>query len=61
MTDRESSVPVFAEMFLYGYLSGYYRDHNILQAFRNGRLATIFRAKSDPTYEIYIRGVTLQG
>jgi hypothetical protein len=60
MTDRESSVPVFAEMFLYGYLQEYYQRYKMDRAFQCGKLATIFRAKSDPTYEIYLRGVTLQ-
>jgi len=57
ITDHESSVPMFAEMFLYGYLVQYYRDHRIPHAFESGRLATFFRAKSDPTYKMYVRGV----
>jgi hypothetical protein len=60
ITDHESSVPMFAEMFLYGYLVEYYRDHHVQHAFESGRLATLFRAKSDPTYKMYVRGVTLQ-
>jgi len=60
MMDRESSVAIFVEMFINGYLLEYYRSYNVLDGFRNGRLATIFRAKSDPTYEIYLRGITLQ-
>ena len=61
MMDRESSVAIFIEMFLNGYLLGYYRSGNVINAFNHGRFATLFRAKSDPTYEIYVRGVTLQG
>lgn len=57
ITDHESSVPMFAEMFLYGYLVEYYRDHRVQHAFESGRLATLFRAKSDPTYKMYVRGV----
>lgn len=60
MMDRESSVAIFVDMFINGYLHEYYRSYNVLAGFRNGRLATIFRAKSDPTFEIYLRGITLQ-
>jgi len=58
--DMESSVAIFVEMFINGYLLEYYRSCNVIDAFQHGRLATIFRAKSDPTYEIYMRGITLQ-
>ena len=60
ITDHQSSVTSFVEMFLYGYLIDYYRYHNIPHAFQAGRLATIFQAKSDPTYKIFARGVKLQ-
>ena len=60
MTDHESSVPIFAEMFLYGYLVEYFRNHRVQHAFESGKLATLFRAKSDPTYKMYVRGVKLQ-
>lgn len=60
MMDQESSVAIFVEMFINGYLLEYYRSYNVIDGFHHGRLATIFRAKSDPTYEIYLRGITLQ-
>ncbi|MBP6680221.1 MAG: hypothetical protein KA166_03460 [Saprospiraceae bacterium] len=60
IADHQSSVPSFVEMFLYGYLLTYFNSYNVLQAFQAGRLATIFRAKSDPTYKIFTRGVKLQ-
>jgi len=61
IADHQSSVPRFVEMFLYGYLTDYYSSHSVLQAFQRGRMATIFSAKSDPTYELFSRGVKLQG
>jgi hypothetical protein len=60
ITDHQSSVARFIEMFLYGYLLTYFQSFNVLHAFRAGRLATIFMAKSDPTYKIFTRGVKLQ-
>lgn len=60
IADHQSSVPRFVEMFLYGYLFSYFKSYNVLQAFQAGRLATIFKAKSDPTYKIFTRGVKLQ-
>lgn len=58
--DMESSVAIFVEMFINGYLLEYYRSYNVIDGFHHGRLATLFRAKSDPTYEICLRGITLQ-
>lgn len=58
--DMESSVAIFVEMFINGYLLEYYRSYNVIDGFQHGRLATLFRAKSDPTYEICLRGITLQ-
>jgi len=60
ISDHLSSVSRFVEMFLYGYLVDYFRSYTILHAFEAGRLATIFQAKSDPTYKIFTRGVKLQ-
>ena len=60
MADHQSSVPRFVEMFLYGYLLTYFKSYNVLEAFKAGRMATIFRAKSDPTYQLFTRGVKLQ-
>lgn len=60
IADHQSSVSRFIEMFLYGYLMTYFKTYNVLQAFQAGRLATIFMAKSDPTYKIFTRGVKLQ-
>lgn len=60
LADHQSSVPRFVEMFLYGYLLTYFQSYNVLHAFRAGRLATIFMAKSDPTYKIFTRGIKLQ-
>lgn len=60
ITDHQSSVTSFVEMFLYGYLIDYSRYHNIPHAFQAGRRATIFQAKSDPTFKIFARGVKLQ-
>jgi len=60
IADHQSSVPRFVEMFLYGYLFTYFQSSNVLQAFKAGRIATIFQAKSDPTYQIFSRGVKLQ-
>lgn len=60
IADHQSSVSRFVEMFLYGYLMTYFKSLNVLHAFQAGRLATIFKAKSDPTYKIFTRGVKLQ-
>ena len=60
ITDHQSSVTSFVEMFLYGYLIDYYKYHIIPHAFQAGRFATIFQAKSDPTFKIFARGVKLQ-
>ncbi len=60
IADHQSSVPRFVEMFLYGYLLTYFKSYNVLEAFKAGRMATIFQAKSDPTYQIFTRGVKLQ-
>lgn len=60
IADHQSSVSRFVEMFLYGYLITYFKTYNVLHAFRAGRLATIFKAKSDPTYKVFTRGVKLQ-
>lgn len=60
IADHQSSVSRFIEMFLYGYLMTYFQSYNVLHAFQAGRLATIFKAKSDPTYKIFARGVKLQ-
>jgi hypothetical protein len=60
IADHQSSVSRFVEMFLYGYLLTYFQSYNVLQAFKAGRMATIFQAKSDPTYQIFTRGVKLQ-
>ncbi len=60
IADYQSSVSRFVEMFLFGYLLTYFKSYNVLQAFKAGRLATIFKAKSDPTYQIFTRGVKLQ-
>lgn len=60
IADHQSSVSRFVEMFLFGYLLTYFKSYNVLQAFKAGRMATIFQAKSDPTYKIFTRGVKLQ-
>ncbi len=60
IADHQSSVPRFVEMFLYGYLLTYFKSYNVLEAFKVGRMATIFQAKSDPTYQLFTRGVKLQ-
>lgn len=60
MADHQSSVSRFVEMFLYGYLITYFKTYDVFHAFQAGRLATIFKAKSDPTYKIFTRGVKLQ-
>jgi len=60
IADHQSSVPRFVEMFLYGYLLTYFKTYNVLEAFKAGRMATIFQAKSDPTYQLFTRGVKLQ-
>lgn len=59
IADHQSSVPRFVEMFLNGYLLTYFKSYNVHQAFKAGRMATIFQAKSDPTYQIFTRGVKL--
>jgi hypothetical protein len=60
IADHQSSVPQFIEMFLYGYLTDYYRSYSVLQAFQRGRVATIFSAKSDPTYELFASGINVK-
>jgi len=59
IADHQSSVARFVEMFLYGYLLSHFKSYNVLQSFKVGRMSTIFRAKSDPTYKIFTRGVKL--
>lgn len=59
ITDNESSVPEFAEMFITGYLADFFYNWNVINAFRRGTLATVFRAVHDPTLEIFIGGRNL--
>ena len=60
LTDTFSSVPEFLEMFLAGYLTEYCRSYDIGLAFQKGKLATLFRADSNPSYVLYSRGILVQ-
>ena len=60
MTDNQSSVPEFVEMFFNGFLTEYFNSFRISSAFTMGKLATVFRAGSDPTVELYARDFRVQ-
>ena len=55
MTDNQFSSEQVAEMFINGYLLNYFRTYNVQDSFNNGRLSTIFRVGSDPTYELFVK------
>ncbi|MDZ4747577.1 MAG: hypothetical protein SH808_03770 [Saprospiraceae bacterium] len=56
ITDTSQSVPVFFEMFLYGYISSYYRNSDVLKAFDSGWILPTIRATGDPYFQLKEKG-----
>lgn len=56
ITDTNQSVPVFFEMFLYGYISTYYRNRDVLKAFDAGWILPTIRATGDPYFQLKEKG-----
>ena len=60
ITDTFSSVPTFAEMFLLGYISSYYRNRDVLKAFDSGWILPTIRAVSDPSFTLREKGYPIK-
>lgn len=60
ITDTFSSAPVFAEMFLLGYISSYYRNKDVLKAFDSGWILPTIRAISDPSFTLREKGFKIK-
>ncbi len=56
MTDNQQSVPVFAEMFLYGYLRNFYNFFSVQRAYDAGNLLPTIRAVNALSIELYAKG-----
>ena len=60
ITDTFSSVPVFAEMFLLGYISSYYRNKDVLKAFDSGWILPTINAINNPSYTLREKGYLIK-
>jgi len=60
VTDTFFSAPLYAEMFLYGYIPSYYRNRDVLKAFDAGWILPAINAISDPSFTMREKGYPIR-